>query len=100
MSVSRLEADLALKTCASKFLEIYSTKLYELVTISPEIIQSIELIESEWGVPGFKILLYYTIGNNSIQLQLHSLPFIITTSLNTLFLRMYALYIVELGSWN
>ncbi|XP_028798322.1 MLP-like protein 34 isoform X2 [Neltuma alba] len=59
--VSSLEADLELNTSAVKFLEIFSTRIYELLTISPEIIQSIEIVEGEWGTSGFVFLSHYTL---------------------------------------
>ncbi|XP_028767190.1 MLP-like protein 28 [Neltuma alba] len=72
--VSSLEADLELNTSAVKFLEIFSTRIYELLTISPEIIQGIEIVEGEWGTSGFVFLSHYTLLGES-HLQLHSLPF-------------------------
>ncbi|XP_028767191.1 MLP-like protein 28 [Neltuma alba] len=41
--VSALEADVELQTSASKFLQIFSTKTYELATISPDIVQVLKL---------------------------------------------------------
>lgn len=70
MSVSTLEADLELNVSALEFLKIFSTTTSELATISPDIIQSIELAGGAWGVPGFEILVNYTLGN-STQVQLH-----------------------------
>ncbi|XP_028798321.1 MLP-like protein 34 isoform X1 [Neltuma alba] len=65
--VSSLEADLELNTSAVKFLEIFSTRIYELLTISPEIIQSIEIVEGEWGTSGFVFLSHYTLLDGTAQ---------------------------------
>ncbi|XP_054810308.1 MLP-like protein 43 [Prosopis cineraria] len=62
MSVaSSLEADVELKTSALKFLEIFSTRIYELVTVSPDTVQSLEIVEGEWGTVGFVFLAHYTL---------------------------------------
>ncbi|KAI9080452.1 hypothetical protein K1719_035846 [Acacia pycnantha] len=65
--VSSLEADIELKTSAVKVLEIFSTKIYELLTISPEIIQSIEIVSGEWGSVGFVFLAHYTLPDGTAQ---------------------------------
>ncbi|XP_028767198.1 MLP-like protein 28 [Neltuma alba] len=59
--VSTLEADVELQTSALKFLEIFSTKTYKLATISPDIIQSLEIIGGDWGTAGFSFLVHYTV---------------------------------------
>ncbi|KAF7808721.1 MLP-like protein 31 [Senna tora] len=66
-SVSRLEADLELKTSAVKFLEIFALKVYELSTFSPNIIQNIDILSGEWGTPGFVILVNYTLVDGKAQ---------------------------------
>ncbi|XP_054810309.1 MLP-like protein 28 [Prosopis cineraria] len=59
--VSTLETDLELQTSALKFLEIFSTKTYELATISPDIIQSLEIVGGVWGTAGFSFVINYTV---------------------------------------
>ncbi|KAK4261732.1 hypothetical protein QN277_004689 [Acacia crassicarpa] len=59
--VSTLEASVELNASALKFLEIFSTKVYELATISPDIVQSLEIVSGAWGSIGLTILVDYTI---------------------------------------
>ncbi|XP_028767193.1 MLP-like protein 34 [Neltuma alba] len=59
--VSTLEASLELQSSALKFLEIFSTKTYEIATISPDIVQSVEIVSGEWGIAGFTFVVNYTL---------------------------------------
>ncbi|KAI9080445.1 hypothetical protein K1719_035865 [Acacia pycnantha] len=59
--VSTLEASVELNSSALKFLEIFSTKTYELATISPDIVQSLEIVSGAWGSIGLSFLVHYTI---------------------------------------
>ncbi|KAI9080480.1 hypothetical protein K1719_037594 [Acacia pycnantha] len=59
--VTTLEEDLELKTSAVKFLEIFATKTYELATISPDIIQSLQITSGDLGTVGFTFIVHYTV---------------------------------------
>ncbi|KAF7808725.1 MLP-like protein 31 [Senna tora] len=59
--VSKLEADIELKASALSFLEIFSTKPYEIANIDPSFIQSVQILSGQWGVIGFVVLVNYTL---------------------------------------
>ncbi|XP_054810307.1 MLP-like protein 28 [Prosopis cineraria] len=67
--VGSLEADLDLNTSAAKFLEIFSTRIYELVTVSPDFIQSIEIVQGQLGTAGFVFLAHYSLLDGMAQVS-------------------------------
>ncbi|KAF7808724.1 MLP-like protein 43 [Senna tora] len=59
--VGKVEADVELKASALGFLEMFSTKTYQLPNIDPSFIQSVEILAGQWGAIGLILLVHYTL---------------------------------------
>ena len=60
----KVEAEIEIKASAYKFFEANSKRVADLPKHAPNFIQSVDLVEGEWGQEGSVMCFYFTFGKS------------------------------------
>ena len=60
----KVEAEIEIKASAYKFYEVNSKRLAEVPKLGPNFIQSVDLVEGEWGQEGSVMCWYFIFGKS------------------------------------
>ncbi|KAF3952022.1 hypothetical protein CMV_022380, partial [Castanea mollissima] len=60
----KLDAEIEIKASAYKFHEVNSKRLAEVSKLGPNFIQSVDLVEGEWGQEGSVMCWYFNFGKS------------------------------------
>ena len=60
----KVEAEVEIKASANRFHEVNSKRIAEVPKLSPNFIQSVDLLEGEWGKEGSVMCWYFLFGKS------------------------------------
>ena len=60
----KVEAEIEIKASANKFYEVNSKRVAEAPKFCPNFIQSVDLVEGEWGQEGCVVCWYFIFGKS------------------------------------